>query len=101
MVGVLFNELNSAGLGVATYHGGLSKIEREAALSNWIKDHAKIMIATNAFGMGIDKGNVSDVIHFQIPESLENYYQESGKSWQRRKTSKCNNSLGYARCHSA
>ena len=80
MVGVLFNELNSAGLGVVTYHGGLSKIEREAALSNWIKDHAKIMIATNAFGMGIDKGNVSDVIHFQIPESLENYYQESGRA---------------------
>ena len=80
MVSVLSNELKNAGLVVATYHGGLSKIEREAALSNWIKDHAKIMIATNAFGMGIDKGNVSDVVHFQIPESLENYYQESGRA---------------------
>ncbi|MDA9368709.1 RecQ family ATP-dependent DNA helicase [Flavobacteriaceae bacterium] len=80
MVTSLSNELKKEGLSVAIYHGGLSKIEREAALNNWLKDHAKIMIATNAFGMGIDKGNVSDVIHFQIPESLENYYQESGRA---------------------
>ena len=80
MVQNLSMELKKFGLSTSIYHGGRTKIEREKALDEWLKNQTKIMVATNAFGMGIDKGNVSDVIHYQIPESIENYYQESGRA---------------------
>ncbi|UMB54388.1 RecQ family ATP-dependent DNA helicase [Lutibacter sp. A64] len=62
------------------YHGGLSVDEKNAAYESWIADKTPIMVATNAFGMGIDKPNVRVVIHLNIPNSLENYIQEAGRA---------------------
>jgi ATP-dependent DNA helicase RecQ len=62
------------------YHGGLSVDEKNAAYQTWIADKTPIMVATNAFGMGIDKPNVRVVIHLNIPNSLENYIQEAGRA---------------------
>ena len=62
------------------YHGGLSTNEKNEAFSNWMSDCTHVMVATNAFGMGIDKANVRAVIHINIPNSLENFIQESGRA---------------------
>ncbi|MEX1384188.1 helicase-related protein, partial [Lutibacter sp.] len=62
------------------YHGGLSLEEKNAAYETWIADKTPIMVATNAFGMGIDKPSVRVVIHLNIPNSLENYIQEAGRA---------------------
>lgn len=61
------------------YHGGLNNEERNLMLDMWLKEDIKIMIATNAFGMGIDKPNVRFVLHYEIPSSLEAYFQEAGR----------------------
>ncbi|MFD2790011.1 ATP-dependent RNA helicase SrmB [Arenibacter antarcticus] len=62
------------------FHGGISKKEKEDRLNNWLGNKVKIMVATNAFGMGIDKADVGLVIHHQIPDSMENYFQEAGRA---------------------
>lgn len=62
------------------YHGGLSSQEKNIAFENWMSEKIPIMVATNAFGMGIDKANVRAVIHISTPNSLENYIQESGRA---------------------
>jgi len=62
------------------YHGGLSNIEKNESFLNWMSDKTPIMVATNAFGMGIDKANVRVVIHINIPNSLENFMQEAGRA---------------------
>jgi len=62
------------------YHGGLSINDKNEAYNYWITDEKPIMVATNAFGMGIDKSNVRAVIHLNIPNSLENYIQEAGRA---------------------
>lgn len=62
------------------YHGGLSNDEKNNAYTTWISDKTPIMVATNAFGMGIDKSNVRAVVHINIPNSLENYIQEAGRA---------------------
>ena len=62
------------------YHGGLTKVEKETRLENWLQDKTRVMVATNAFGMGIDKPDVGLVIHYQIPDSIENYFQEAGRA---------------------
>lgn len=62
------------------YHGGLDKTKREQSQNNFLSGKSKIMIATNAFGMGVDKGDVRVVIHYQISANLENYYQEAGRA---------------------
>jgi len=61
------------------YHGGLTIAEKEASFSSWMTEKTPIMVATNSFGMGIDKENVRVVIHINTPESIENYVQESGR----------------------
>lgn len=61
------------------YHGGLSTKEKEKNMNLWLEEKAKIIVATNAFGMGIDKPNVKTVVHIQIPDNIENYYQEAGR----------------------
>jgi ATP-dependent DNA helicase RecQ len=62
------------------YHGGLSSNEKNSSFNNWMFNKTPIMVATNAFGMGIDKANVRAVIHINTPNSLENYIQESGRA---------------------
>jgi len=64
---------------VGIYHGGMNKEERKKMLTEWLNDQRKIMVATNAFGMGIDKPNVRFVIHYEFPNSLEAYFQEAGR----------------------
>ncbi len=62
------------------YHGGLSPSDKEKNMRLWMEEKVQVMVATNAFGMGIDKANVKTVIHIQLPENLENYYQEAGRA---------------------
>ncbi|HAI74654.1 MAG TPA: RecQ family ATP-dependent DNA helicase [Microscillaceae bacterium] len=62
------------------YHAGLPFAERNAKQDNWINDKTRVMVATNAFGMGIDKPDVRVVIHWDLPDSLEAYYQEAGRA---------------------
>ncbi len=67
--------------GVATYfHGGLSDFGKKERLEAWLTNKVRVMVATNAFGMGVDKPDVGTVIHYQLPDSIENYYQEAGRA---------------------
>lgn len=73
-------QLISLGISATFYHGGLTSREKEKNMADWMQDKAQVMVATNAFGMGIDKPNVQCVIHIQLPENLESYYQEAGRA---------------------
>lgn len=73
-------QLRYLGFKATFYHGGLSSKEKDKNMQLWMQDKAQVIVATNAFGMGIDKSNVKTVIHIQLPENLENYYQEAGRS---------------------
>ena len=73
-------QLQSLGFKATYYHGGLSAKEKDKNMQLWMSEQVQVIVATNAFGMGIDKDNVKTVIHTQLPENLENYYQESGRS---------------------
>ena len=76
----VYRELENDGLSVTRYHAGLSKNERTINQENFICDDKQIIVATNAFGMGIDKSNVSFVIHYNMPGDIESYYQEAGRA---------------------
>ena len=73
-------QLQSLGFKATYYHGGLSSKEKDKNMQLWMNDEVQIIVATNAFGMGIDKSSVKTVIHIQLPENLENYYQEAGRA---------------------
>lgn len=73
-------QLQALGYTATFYHGGLKEQEKEANMQQWLSNKAQAMVATNAFGMGIDKPDVRTVIHIQLPENLENYYQEAGRA---------------------
>lgn len=73
-------QLQSLGFKATFYHGGLSTKEKDKNMQLWMSESAQVIVATNAFGMGIDKPNVKTVIHTQLPENIENYYQESGRA---------------------
>jgi ATP-dependent DNA helicase RecQ len=76
----LSNYLNQQGFRSNYYHGGLPMTEKKEAFDSWMSEEKPIMVATNAFGMGIDKANVGIVVHYNIPASLENYVQEAGRA---------------------
>lgn len=73
-------QLESLGFQATYYHGGLSVKDKDNNMKLWMNDKVQIMVATNAFGMGIDKPDVKTVIHLHIPPNLENYYQEAGRA---------------------
>ncbi len=74
------NQLNSLGISASFYHGGISAKEKSDKLDSWRNGNVSTMVATNAFGMGIDHPDVRYVIHLQIPESIESYFQEAGRA---------------------
>ncbi|HKO77959.1 MAG TPA: ATP-dependent DNA helicase RecQ [Flavobacterium sp.] len=73
-------QLQTLGFKSTYYHGGLTSREKDKNMQLWMEEKAQVIVATNAFGMGIDKPNVKTVIHIQLPENIENYYQEAGRA---------------------
>ena len=76
----LHEKLRQKGYAVSKYHAGMEQDERRQAQNDFINDQTNIVIATNAFGMGIDKTDVRKVIHYNLPKDLESYYQEAGRA---------------------
>lgn len=74
------HQLESLGFKATFYHGGLTSKDKEKRMKIWMEEKVQIMVATNAFGMGIDKANVKTIIHLHLPQNLENYYQETGRA---------------------
>ena len=74
------HQLESQGFNATYYHGGLTAKEKEKHMKLWMEEKVQVIVATNAFGMGIDKANVKTIIHLHLPQNLENYYQEAGRA---------------------
>lgn len=77
---LISDELNRKGIAADFYHAGLAVEDKEEKQNKWMRDECRVMVATNAFGMGIDKPDVRIVIHVDVPNSLEEYYQEAGRA---------------------
>jgi ATP-dependent DNA helicase RecQ len=88
-VDYLYGYLQKKGISTGRYHAGMSDAEREMQQDLFLRDDLTVMVATNAFGMGIDKSNVRYVIHYQMPKNMESYYQEAGRAGRDGLDSEC------------
>ncbi|EDZ59075.1 ATP-dependent DNA helicase RecQ [Bacillus cereus H3081.97] len=80
VVDQLYENLMKAGVSVSKYHAGMSDNDRNEQQELFLRDEVSVMVATSAFGMGIDKSNIRYVIHYQLPKNMESYYQEAGRA---------------------
>lgn len=80
VVDQLYEDLMKAGVSVSKYHAGMSDHDRNEQQELFLRDEVSVMVATSAFGMGIDKSNIRYLIHYQLPKNMESYYQEAGRA---------------------
>ena len=95
-VDLVSESLRSWGIRVVSYHGGIDDAAREEAQNNFTQNNCDVAVATNAFGMGIDRADIRFVVHFEIPGSLEAYYQEAGRAGRDGEPAECELLFNYA-----